>query len=64
MVSASEMDFADESLALPFGPTPVSQGKECRLVTKVNVLGRLEGDPRVLASVRDGDKITVEVATT
>jgi len=50
------------SLALPFGPTPVSRGKECRLVTKVNVLGRLEGDPRVLASVRDGDKITVEIA--
>jgi len=49
------------SLALPFGPTPVSRGKECRLVTKVNVLGHLEGDPRVLASVSDGDEIKVEV---
>jgi hypothetical protein len=48
------------SLALPFGPTPVSRGKECRLVTKVNVLGRLEGDPRVLASVRDGNEIKIE----
>ncbi|MGD1019338.1 MAG: cyclophilin-like fold protein [Verrucomicrobiia bacterium] len=51
-----------QSLAIPFGPTPVSRGDECRLVTKVNVLGKLEGDPRVLKSVRDGDEIRVEVA--
>lgn len=51
------------SLALPFGPTPVSsRADECRLVTKVNVLGKLEGDPRALKSVSDGDKIRVEVA--
>jgi hypothetical protein len=49
-----------QSLALPFGPTPVSQGDECRLVTKVNVLGQLEGDPRILKSIRDGDEIRVE----
>ena len=51
-----------KSLAIPFGPTPVSQGTECRLVTKVNLLGKLEGDPRVLKSVRDGDDIRVEPA--
>ena len=51
-----------QSLAIPFGPTPVSRGDECRLVTKVNVLGKLEGDPRVLTTVRDGDEIRVEVA--
>jgi len=51
------------SLALPFGPTPISQGQECRLVTKVNVLGHLESDPRVLASIRDGDEIQVELLT-
>lgn len=50
------------SLALPFGPTPVSQGAECRLVTKVNTLGKLEGDPAVLRSVRDGMAIRVERA--
>jgi hypothetical protein len=49
-----------QSLAIPFGPTPVSQGNECRLVTKVNLLGKLEGDPRVLKSVSDGDEIRVE----
>ncbi len=50
-----------QSLAIPFGPTPVSQGNECRLVTKVNVLGKLEGDPQSLKSIRDGDEIRVEV---
>ena len=49
------------SLALPFGPTPVSQGDECRLVTEVNVLGALEGDARVLATVRGGDAIEVQL---
>ncbi len=48
------------SLALPFGPTPVSEGDECRLVTPVNVLGNIDGDPRALESVNDGDEITVE----
>lgn len=42
------------SLALPYGPTPASQGDECRLVTEVNILGHIEEDPRVLSTVRDG----------
>jgi uncharacterized protein len=50
------------SLALPFGPTPVSKGDECRLVTKVNVLGRITGDPRLLKSVKSGTRIRVEAA--
>ena len=48
------------SLALPYGPTPVSKGNECRLVSKVNVLGRIEGNALALASIRDGDRIRVE----
>ena len=51
------------SLAIPFGPTPISRGDECRLVTKVNVPGKLEGDSRVLKSVQDGDEIRVAVAS-
>ena len=50
------------SLALPYGPTPVSRGNECRLVTKVNVLGKIDGDARKLATVRDGDAIEVTLA--
>ncbi len=48
------------ALALPYGPTPASQGNECRLVTEVNILGQLEGDPRQLSSVHDGMDIAVE----
>lgn len=49
------------SLALPFGPTPVSKGRECRLVTRCNVLGTIEGDANRLKSVRDGEAIRVEL---
>jgi len=51
-----------KSLAIPFGPTPVSKGNECRLVTKVNILGKVQGDPKAFRSVRDGNRIHVERA--
>jgi hypothetical protein len=50
------------SLALPFGPTPVSKGNECRLVTRVNVLGRIVGDAKALKSVKSGTRIRVDLA--
>jgi hypothetical protein len=49
------------SLALPWGRTPASRGDESRLVTRCNVLGAIDGDPRQLASVRSGDAITLTV---
>jgi hypothetical protein len=49
------------SLALPWGRTPVSEGDESRLVTRCNVLGMIDGDPRQLASVRGSDSITVSL---
>lgn len=49
------------SLALPFGPTPASKGSECRLVTRCNVLGRIEGDPRQLSQVKEGAPVRVEL---
>ena len=49
------------ALALPFGPTPVSEGSECRLANSCNVLGRLEGDPRELGKVKQGMAIRVEL---
>lgn len=48
------------ALALPFGPTPISTGDECRLVSKCNVLGAIEGDARCFKNVRSGSSITVE----
>ncbi len=50
------------SLALPYGPTPVSQGDECRLVTAVNRLGRIVGDPREIARIQAGEMVTISLA--
>lgn len=50
-----------DALALPYGPTPISRGTECRLASPCNILGRLDGDPRLLATVRDGDPVRVEL---
>jgi uncharacterized protein len=47
------------SLALPWGRTPVSEGDESRLVTRCNVFGSIDGDPRQLATVRAGDTINL-----
>ena len=47
------------SLALPWGRTPMSEGKEPKLVSPCNVLGRIDGDPRMLDSVSSGDAIAV-----
>ncbi|KJK40151.1 hypothetical protein UK15_07270 [Streptomyces variegatus] len=50
-----------DALALPYGPTPISQGDECRLAGPCHVLGHLDGDPGVLATVRDGAPVRVEL---
>jgi uncharacterized protein len=50
------------ALALPYGPTPISQGTECRLASACNVLGAIDGDPRRLGSIKGGDEILVEPA--
>lgn len=52
------------ALALPYGPTPVSVGDECRLVTACNLLGRIEGDPRRLNNIKQGTAIRVELLRT
>ncbi|MFF6775712.1 cyclophilin-like fold protein [Streptomyces sp. NPDC012637] len=50
-----------DALALPYGPTPISRGDEPRLASPCNILGAVDGDPRILATVRDGDPIRVEL---
>jgi uncharacterized protein len=47
-------------LALPYGPTPIAEGKECRLADPCNILGQVEGDPTALRHVRSGDPVRVE----
>jgi uncharacterized protein len=50
------------ALALPYGPTPISQGNECRLASACNILGTIDGDPQRLGSIKGGDEILVESA--
>ncbi len=54
--------LAGNCIAIPFGPTPVSQGDELRLASAANVWGRAVEDVKTLAPVRPGDHITVERA--
>jgi hypothetical protein len=49
------------SLALPWGRTPISEGKQSKLVSPCNVLGRIDGDARDFASVRSGDTMTLNL---
>lgn len=42
-----------------FGPTPMSSGDEIRPASPVNVLGKIDGDPKVFKSVRAGAKVTI-----
>ncbi len=62
VVEAGELAFwlAGDSIAICFGPTPVSTENELRLISEANIFGRLRGDARVLASVRDGEPVLVE----
>lgn len=50
------------AIALPFGRTPISTDNRPKLASRCNVIGKLEGEPKTLASVRSGDPIRVEAA--
>ena len=50
-----------DAIALPFGRTPISTDERPKLASPCNVIGRVEGDAKVLAKVRPGEKIRVEL---
>jgi hypothetical protein len=50
------------AIAIGFGPTPVSQGDEIRLVAKTNIFARALDDVKKLGAARDGDPVHVELA--
>jgi hypothetical protein len=51
-----------DALALPYGRTPISTDERPKLANPCNVLGTVVGDPRALARIKPGEKITVSRA--
>ena len=51
-----------DAIALPYGRTPISTDERPKLASRCNVLGKLEGNPRDLAKVQPGERITVSRA--
>ena len=43
-----------------FGPTPISKAGEIRPASKVNVIGEIEGDFKILKSVKEDEAIMME----
>ena len=48
-----------DAIALPYGRTPISTDDRPKLAAACNVLGKIVGDPKALAKVKSGAKITV-----
>lgn len=48
-------------IALGYGRTPISQGNETRLASPCNIFGKLLGDPKSLAKVKVGSKVTISI---
>ena len=62
IVEAGELAFwvEGDSIAIGYGPTPISQGKEIRLAAPTNIWARAVEDVRQLRAVSEGAVITVE----
>ena len=51
-----------KSICIFFGPTPSSRGNEIRAYSAVSVFGKVTGDAGVFRTVREGERIRVEIA--
>jgi len=62
LVTAGELAFwiEGDSIAIGFGPTPISEGDEIRLAAPTNIWGQALGDVRDLSAVPAGAPIRVE----
>lgn len=49
-----------KAMCIFFGKTPASKGEEPRPVSPVNIIGEIEGEPKLLGQVKQGENVTVE----
>ena len=48
-----------KALCVFFGKTPISKGEEIRPASPVNIIGKVEGDLKLLKKVKDGEQISI-----
>ena len=51
-----------DALALPYGRTPISTDERPKLASRCNVVGALVSDPKALARIKSGERLTVSRA--
>jgi len=51
---------AGTAFCIFYGPTPASRGEECRPASPVNVVGKIDGDPKVFKPVTSGTRVHLE----
>lgn len=62
VINMGELAFwvEGDSIAIGFGPTPISRGREIRLAARTNIWGRALKPVTQLNKVKDGDPVKVE----